>query len=326
MTKRIVLIVLLAFVVSGCGKFMGNLRRDLDDSDGYQPGPTIGGTWSERGMLQEDRFRSIGHSERAPASMAYEGGSESWISPSQSDESRRDSYRRAGGEDEGPSIASYSNNPSMPPESRRLYKNGVRATREDFIDNGRNEGSLWGSDGQTNYYFTKNKVRGLGDIVTIKVQADLLKDTFTEVTRTLSPKEREAELELAQERLRNKTLGIADAVGTSAAAPERAPAATEGGTAQAKPKEIDEDQIPKATYSDIDVGKSLDLKEGDTIMAEVVERFPNGNYKIHGVKRMRYRNGFRFMKVTAVVKSSDIAEDDTIDSGRLYEYRLEVIR
>ena len=71
------------------------------------------------------------------------------------------------------------------------------STRADFIDDSQNEGSLWASDGQTNYYFTKNKIRTVGDILTINVEADLVKDVATEVTRTLNVAEREAELDKA---------------------------------------------------------------------------------------------------------------------------------
>ena len=97
-----------------------------------------------------------------------------------------------------------SNTPNLDPPTKRMYKNGMRATRADFVDESQNEGSLWASDGQTNYYFTKNKVRGVGDILTVTMEADMVNDVSTEVKRTLSPKEQDYELAAAQERLQNE--------------------------------------------------------------------------------------------------------------------------
>jgi flagellar basal body L-ring protein FlgH len=62
------------------------------------------------------------------------------------------------------------------------------------------------------------------------------------------------------------------------------------------------------------------------MMGEIVERYPNGNYKIRAIKRIAYRGGYRMLTMIGVAKSADITEEDTIGSGKLYEYRLEVIR
>ena len=86
-------------------------------------------------------------------------------------------------------------------------------------------------------------------------------------------------------------------------------------------------KVPDATAADIDVSKSLDLKGGDPIMAEVLERYPNGNYKIRGSKRISYKGGPpRYVTLTAIARGADIGEDDVITSGKLYEYRLESVR
>ena len=84
--------------------------------------------------------------------------------------------------------------------------------------------------------------------------------------------------------------------------------------------------MPRATAANIDVSKSLGIRAGDTIMAEIVERYPNGNYKLRGTKRIPYRNGYRVLSMVGIAKGSEIAEDDTIPSGKLYEYRLEAAR
>lgn len=344
MRNRLISLFLLLSIVgvstSGCAKLMGSLRKDLDDSEPYSP-PTVGGIWSERGFLQQDApeaYDSVGHAERGLASAggyAAADARRSWVTPEDQDAARRN-MARLNGEDEGEGGPSYANTPTLPPSVKRLYKNGNRATRADFVDESPNEGSLWASDGQTNYYFTKNKIRGIGDLLTVNVEADLVKNAVTEVTRTLTPREREMELALAQERIKARTLGLPepgtskdankDQVATSAAAPARTPAAAGGANATAEKPEEKEVTVPKATPADVDVGKSLDFKAGDSIMAEIVERYPNGNYKIRGTKKVRYHNAYRMVTLLGVARGSDITEDDTIPSGKLYEYRLEVVR
>ena len=308
---------------SGCAQVLSTLRRDLENDDAFaESEPTVGGRWAGSGMLARD------NSERNPASGSpgSKPDSRSWISPNRADANRRDAARNTENEEEeaGPNS---DRNPTVEPSVRRQYKNGMRATRSDFLDESQNEGSLWASDGQTNYYFTKNKIRGVGDIISITVENDLLRDIATESKRTLSPREREYELLAAQERLRLKAAGITgdekkDAVASSSAAPYRAPA----GVAPAGTEKPAAD-IPEATYADVDVGKSLEIKQSDVMMGEIIERYPNGNYKVRATKRVPYKGGTpRFVSLIGVVKGSDISEEDVVSSGKLYEYRVEANR
>ena len=343
---------LLLFVTllstSGCGKLLGSLRRDLDDDPYWNAPPTTGGRWSEKGLLADPaddprgRYSSVGHNERGPASARYQDDrQDGWISQERAEQNARDRMRYEDDGSDGPATANLTNTPNLEPPVKRQYRNGGRATRADFVDESPNEGSLWASDGQTNYYFTKNKVRGVGDIVNITVEADMVKDVTQEVRRTLTPRERDYELGAAQERIRARVLGLPDpdakkpdgkqdAVATSAAAPARgitSEQVTGGQAGSALDEKKDKKEIPEATSADIDVLRSLDIKPGEVVMAEIVERYPNGNYKVRGTKRIPYKGGApRFMTLTAVAKSQDISEEDVITSGKLYEYRLESAR
>jgi flagellar L-ring protein FlgH len=306
---------------SGCAKLMGNLRRDLDDSN-YDSGPTTGGAWTEAGFLsdnmsdeRDDRFVSSGRGARGLASEGRSGDRDgSWLG---------NDSRGTGQQQE----VSFSNTPSIAPPTKRLYKNGNRATRADFVDESTNEGPLWASDGQTNYYFTKNKIRGVGDIVSLTVESDLMKDITAEIGRTLSVPEKERELELAQDRLDGRGLASVtvdskkDQLASTAAAPGEAPI-------EERPKVQEKKVVEKreATWADVDLSKAVEMKAGDIVMAEIVERYPNGNYKLRGSKKIRYRNSYRYVNILGVVKGTDITETDTIASGKLYEYRLEAVR
>lgn len=331
-------LLFLSQVVSGCGAMMAGLRRDLDDMQGEFDRPTIGGKWAERGFLSEgmgeagyapERYSALGHSERGPASVSARGSaSGSWLDGERAEANARDRYRQMGEEIEEDAEElgiSSASTPNLRPSSRRLYKNGTRATRADFIDESTNEGSLWASDGQTNYFFTKNKIRGVGDLVSITLEQDMIRDIAAEVRRTLSPREKEFELAMAQEKVKQRLLNPTpaqaaenkDAIGTSAAAPQSA----------GKNEKVAEEDIPDATVRDIDLTKALELKPNDSMMAEILERYPNGNYRIRATKKVNYKNGPpRLVSLVGVVRGSDISEEDLVPSGKLYEYRLEAIR
>lgn len=318
-----------AILASGCSDLLGKLRPDLDDSG--SGGPTTGGLWSERGFLSDsppehgDRYDYVGHSERGPASDggAARGG-DSWVDADRAAADRRDEVRGNLDGDGGDQI-SYGNTPNLPPSTRRMYKSNNRATRADFIDDSQSEGSLWASDGQTNFYFTKNKVHAVGDILTLKLGQDLIRDIGLEVKRTLNDSERATELALAEERAQARAQAQQQAAGggkDSVTSSQAAPGA-DSGSSTSNPGGPSADVQP----SDIDVSKSLELKPGDTMMVEIVQRYPNGNYKIRGTKRVMYKNGApRLVNLTAVVRASDVGEDDTVDSGKLYEYRLQATR
>jgi flagellar L-ring protein precursor FlgH len=306
--KKWIGVLFLALNAAGCAQFLPSLRRDFSP-EGQEP--TTGGRFSERGMLDGGE----GRSREEPGEGSRWGRNAE--APSGTEEGSRGLASSVGDEDPGLRPTS-SKAASVLPGNRRSYRSAARATRADFSDDGQNEGSLWASDGQTNYYFTKNKVRSVGDLVSIKVEGEMLKDIGQEIKKTLTRSEREMELELAEERQKaaQKSGGAQDRVASSAAAPNRADAGSEAGK-----------DTGRVSPGDVDVLKSLSVKEGDLIMAEILERYPNGNYRIRGSKRLAYKLGSsRMVSIVAIAKGADIGEDDTITSGKLYEYRLEAQR
>lgn len=232
---------------------------------------------------------------------------------------------------------------NLDPGVKRLYKSTNRATKEDFIDHASEEGSLWASNGQTNYYFTKNRIRNPGDIITLVIDNDLYKDIGMEVRETLAPKEKAIEMERLREKYLAKFVPPAEPGAPAAATPSPSPSPSpDPASAQAKGGGsglVPELPIPKTqpemekllaglNLTNLDIYTALQLKVGDKMMGEVVERYPNGNYKIRASKRVAYDKGPpRTVTVTGVVKASDIEEEtDSINSGKLYEYRVEVSR
>ncbi len=310
--------------LSGCAGIMGGLRPDLNDEYQYDREPVSGGRFSEASMLDEGRYRdpasdeTPGHSERR-ASSGRMGGEGTWLADG---EQERNMRRRPVGEVDEEGRLQLADRPVM----QKKYKNGARATKADFIDDSRSDGSLWNSDGQTNYFLTKNNIKSDGDLITVMTEEDFIRDVAAELKRTMSPDERDAEMEMAQERARRRAMGLpedpnapaaaGDQVANSQAAANRAPAGLgEAGV-----------QVPTTTWAELDLRKSLEIKAGDPIMMEVLERYPNGNYKLRGLKRIRHRGQTKMVSVVAIAKHTDISPDETITSGKLYEYRIEAVR
>ncbi|HTL11293.1 MAG TPA: flagellar basal body L-ring protein FlgH [Bdellovibrionota bacterium] len=317
---KLTLAVAVLVWTSGCAQLMGNLRRDMDDHGPYQE-PTVGGTFSERNLLadyefedpasrqdDEGEYRTVGHSERGPASMrtGNDGQPGSWIPPQST---------------AGPVGPAYTDNPNLPPETKRLYQDGVRARKADFEDSAPNEGSLWASTGQTNYFFTKNKVKAVGDLVTVVLKDRVIKDMGAEVKKTLTQEEADAAVLETEEKRRMEALkGGRGPAGQAAAAQAQAQAQGQERTGEEPPA------IPPATFADVDVTGALGIKDGEQMMAEILERYPNGNYKIRATKRVPYKNQTRMVTLVAIARSTDVNEAETIDSGNLYEYRVKAFR
>jgi len=314
--------------LSGCSQLMGGLRPDLNDEFRYESEPTRGGTFSEASLLDEGRTRgpdsenSMGHREYRGTTVGRMGGQGSWIAPGESEQPAVRQPSREEDEDQ-PKLAAR-------PVLQQKYKTGNRATRADFIDESRADGSLWTSEGQTNYFLTKNQIKSQGDLITVVSDENFVKDVAAELKRTLAPDEREAELEIAQERLRRQMLGLpedpatagpaGDKVASTQASASRSPASDKD---KADKKDVD---VPNVLWADVDLRKSMEFKATDPVMMEVAERYPNGNYKLRGLKRIRVRGQSKMVSVMAIAKNSDISEDETINAGKLYEYRIEAVR
>ncbi|MBU6375908.1 MAG: flagellar basal body L-ring protein FlgH, partial [Bdellovibrionales bacterium] len=188
-----------------------------------------------------------------------------------------------------------------------------RVTKNDFVDQSGDSGSLWAAEGESNFFFSKNRARSPGDIITVTLESEMLRDITLEVKRSLSIAERRKELDILEAKQEAqltkgtdgaKATETKDQVATSAAAPEAA----------------------DLSYSSVDLSGVIGMKAGDSILAEIVERYSNGNYKIRGSKRVPYRNTTKLMSFVGIVRGNDLTSEEKIPSGKIYEYRLQVLR
>lgn len=209
------------------------------------------------------------------------------------------------------------------------FKNGNRASKSDFIDEG-NEGSLWASEGQTNYFFVKNKVRSPGEIVTIKVDDPLVKEVATELKRTLTAQERQAELDKIQAQYDYEKLvkEIRDGLKKEGEKEKELSNEAEAERRIAEAAKVIPNEFKEkvATDADIDFLKETPIKAGDIMMGEIMDRYPNGNYRVRGTKRVYFRGNPRTLSFVGIVKATEIDEKDTTETGKFYEYRLRIAR
>jgi flagellar basal body L-ring protein FlgH len=170
----------------------------------------------------------------------------------------------------------------------------LRVTAKDFMaENHKNENSLWSEEGQNNYLFARNKLKMPGDIVTVMIEDGLRKDMIGAVKRTLPPEYQDQEIRVPG--LTKDLPGTATPPATGASG--ETPAAT-----------------PATTTHD------------DMLTAEVLERYPNGNVRLRGVKRIPFRTQIRNIEVVAIVKGAEIGENDIVSSSKFFEQRVEMYR
>jgi flagellar basal body L-ring protein FlgH len=171
----------------------------------------------------------------------------------------------------------------------------VRVTAKDFInENVKNENSLWAEDGQNNYFFAQNKLKNPGDLLSVIIEDGLRKDMVNSVRKLLPPEYRDQEIRVP---------GLTK---DAPAADQRTPAG------QAPPTPA------PATASE--------TTAEDLLTAEVLERYPNGNVRIRGIKRVPFKRQVRNIEVVAIVKGADISESDVVKSSKFFEQRVELYR
>ncbi len=201
----------------------------------------------------------------------------------------------------------------------RAKKGHISRTDFDAVAN-RNENSLWKEDGQQNYFFSTNKAKMPGDLVTIEASKDLRNDILAEFRKILPEDELEAGAVVAglgtvsAPRAENKpvaTSAVAKADGGADAATKEAGAAPPVAPVAATPSRAPasaEDEAPL------------------NIVAEVVNRYPNGNVLLRGIKRFAHNGRNYSVEVTGIARGNDISEEDRVSSSKFFEYKTEMFR
>jgi flagellar basal body L-ring protein FlgH len=155
----------------------------------------------------------------------------------------------------------------------------------------------------------------VGDIISIKMEEPFVKQVAEEVKKSLTPAEQEVEMAL---HLRSSEAAKGDKDGF------RTVASDDLKTSEASDMK---DRMEKAVrWSQVDLTKAIAVTPNDELRAEVIDKYKNGNFKVRAVKRVLYRGSSKLVSVVGVAPASDFDDRDIINSGKLYEYKINVAR
>jgi len=186
-------------------------------------------------------------------------------------------------------------NPYVVPSVKRKYSNPDKNKRykaNDLADNA-GDGSLWsGVEGRDNYLFTQNDKKSHGDIILIKVAGKLKNDITAELRRAFpSPIK-------SQENNKEEDKG-------------KAPASTTAET----PTGGDDQNVDASTD-----------KVYDRVSSVVVEEINEDHLLLRGRKNVLYKNRKRVIEIQALVARRDVLDDDTINSNKVIENQVSIVR
>ena len=291
-SKSWLLIALM--ILSGCSTFKSVVGSESEDYNKLTYGEPKS-NWDVRTPVETPRGRTDEYS-RDPASSDDLGRSEE-LDPTE--ESVRSKIENGRG------------------YTTSQYARGDRATKTDFIDRSPADGSLWAGENDSNYFYSKTKVRAPGDIVSIKAEDELIKQIGEEIKKNLSPAEQEVEMALY---LKNNSA----AKGDKDVEAYRNVASSDLKSSDAE--DVKSKMEKAVRWSQIDLSKAISIQPNEEFRAEIIDRFQNGNYKVRSVKRVLYRGASKSVSVVAVAPATDFDDTDSIKSGKLYEYKVRVAR
>lgn len=179
----------------------------------------------------------------------------------------------------------------MEPQVKRNYRPIEEAKRRysaDDLTDSQNEASLWSGKGKDNFLFGTVEDKRNGDIILIQVAGRLKNEITLELKRAFPEVP-------AQKKEDDKQPGAPDANAAAGPSP-----ASEAG---AKSDEV---------Y--------------DRISSVIVEHINNDHLLLRGRKHVLYKEHKRLIEVQALVARRDIGGDDTVNSDRILETSIVVLR
>jgi flagellar L-ring protein FlgH len=156
-------------------------------------------------------------------------------------------------------------------------------------------GSLWTQQRGSLFYDTKG--RNVGDIVTVAIyeRASASKEAKTSTGRTSSVS---ADL--------SKLLGLEKTLGSLSNA-------------------IDPTNLLDANFENDFEGEGKTSRKEDlvaTLTTQIVEVYPNGNLRITGAKTVTVNSEKQIVKLTGIVRPSDISAQNVVDSQNILDARI----
>ena len=181
-----------------------------------------------------------------------------------------------------------------------------RRTRKDFIDS--SGGSLWNSQGQTNYLFVQNKRFDAGDLVVITIDRALRREiqyalwkSLPRSMRKIRKKRKPSSLEKNVDGDKSKLAAGVDKVNTAADQADNA--------------------LGGAKKNSLDLGGDDDL-----IRMEVIQNLGNGLIRLSGQRRLVYRGRPQFVEVSGLIRGNKIDNQARANSMDFLDSRARVLQ
>lgn len=181
-----------------------------------------------------------------------------------------------------------SNSGTMRPPVKREYR-PQRYQADDFKDSD-SDGSLWANQGSSSSLFTYQNDKHTGDMVIINVLENLRNQISAELKRTFADKPK-----------KSKDGDKAPKEGDKAAA-----------SAAANPAQAADNE--------------MDMKVYDKISGTVMEEISKDYILLRGRKEVIFKKEKRSIEVQALVSRKDIMENDYVNSDKLLESRVFILR
>jgi len=188
---------------------------------------------------------------------------------------------------QNPLTYSLGSDPSVRPPVKRDYR-PQRYQARDFVDDD-NSGSLWANQGSSSSLFTYQNDKRTGDMVIINVLENLRNQISSELKRTFPDKPVRKATDKNPE-------------------PEKK-------TAQAAP-------VNPLTAQE----NEMDMKVYDKISGTVMEEISKDYILLRGRKEVIFKKEKRSIEVQALVSRKDIMENDYVNSDKLLESRVVILR
>lgn len=205
---------------------------------------------------------------------------------------------------EGKPLTKFSETPTVLNPSNRQYRKMTRSKMEEESDLGAQAGSMWVMEGQGAYLFSQNKTRREGDLLNVKVEGGAQKQIETKVSviKKLLKQLEEEELKANQ--------------------PAQPPLA-ENGT-DANPKKPEGDRGPASAGANAKTEDKEEPLDIGTVPTRIVERLPDGNYRIKGAQPFMIGKREYKVLVTGLIRPEDF-NDDGVGSNKLLDPQFDVV-
>ena len=228
-------------------------------------------------------------------------------------------------------LTKYSDEPNHEPDMIRSYKRMTKDRMEEESELQAGAGSLWVMEGQNSYLFAQNKHRQEGDPSKVKVEGSGLKlvqlkvSTIQDLLIELEKQKQLDELKKKQDEYNKKRTNEINI--EKKAILNKNEVDNEEDALLLAEKRISE-RMPASILDDPNNVKIkeevVDLKDLSAMPVKIVEKLPEGQYRVTGEQAISIRNKAYKVITTGLVRFEDF-NDDLISSERMYQPQFDVV-